>query len=79
VAALERSNALEPFRRDPYAARAPLADKRRARGWRGDAAEAVAEGQEEAVRRLLCWRGGKSGVELFPERLPWEDERPEEK
>ena len=74
MAALERRNALDLFERDPYAVRAPLADKRVARGWRDAGLEAVAEGHDEAVRRLLRWRGGPSGREVFPETLPWEDQ-----
>ena len=73
VAELERSNALDHFERDPYAARPPLADKRAARGWTDGRLEAVAEGQDGVVRRLLRWRGGESGREVFPEKLPWEE------
>jgi hypothetical protein len=73
VAELERRNALDHFERDPYAARAPLADKRAARGWNDARLEAVAEGQDGAVRRLLWWRGGESGREIFSETLPWEE------
>jgi len=73
VADLERRNARDPFRLDPYGVRAPLADKRVARGWHDASLEAVGDGQGQAVRRLLRWRGGVSGWAVFPDVLPWEE------
>jgi hypothetical protein len=72
TAELERRTR-EQFALDPYAARAPLAGKRLARRWDAGQLDALAANQPAVVGRLLRWRGGESGRELFPERLPWED------
>lgn len=52
-----------------------LGAKRRKRGWVGDNKEVVVwEGEGEAVRGLLEWKGGEDGSEVFPSTLPWEEE-----
>ncbi|KAL2045142.1 hypothetical protein N7G274_002223 [Stereocaulon virgatum] len=50
-----------------------LGGKRRARGWVEESLRVVGEGVEEGVWRLLGWRGGESGVEVYLGRLPWDE------
>ncbi|KAK3679056.1 hypothetical protein LTR78_001509 [Recurvomyces mirabilis] len=66
----EYENAYGLFERDLYGIREPLAGKRRKRFWKDEVAEGLSG--DEVVKRLLAWRGEESGVEVFPESLPWE-------
>lgn len=56
--------------------RAPLSEKRIARNWNLSALDELSRQNESepAILRLLRWEGGVSGKEIFPERLPWEDD-----
>ncbi|EMC92452.1 hypothetical protein BAUCODRAFT_126433 [Baudoinia panamericana UAMH 10762] len=74
---LERQRAFEPFEADLYGVRAPLADKRRARNWEPRALDSMPT-YDESVWQLLRWTGGLSGNEIFPGRLPWEEEGEQE-
>jgi hypothetical protein len=53
-----------------------LCAKRRKRGWVGDGAVEVWDGEEDGngVRALIRWRGGEDGKQVFPGRLPWEED-----
>lgn len=52
-----------------------LGKKRRMRGWVGEGEGVVVwEGEGEGVRELMGWKGGESGREVFPGRVPWEEE-----
>jgi hypothetical protein len=69
----ERERAYNAFNEDPYGARSPLSQKRRARNWDPNRAHVfLGFGLEPAVLHLLEWMGGVSGWERFPARLPWE-------
>ena len=72
----ERRRGYDPFLKDPYGAGELLASKRIARGWDAGAIEMLSRGLEGEVKRLLEWKGGASGNEMFNERLPWECEQP---
>lgn len=68
----EHERAYELFAEDPYGVRSPLADKRKARNWNLDVLEGLAVDDE--VQQLLNWKGGASGKDIFPGKLPWEDD-----
>ena len=56
-----------------------LGAKRRKRGWVEDNKGVVVwKGEGEVVRELLEWKGGEDGREVFPWRLPWEEEQEQE-
>lgn len=70
----EQQNASRLFKQDPYGVHAPLSEKRTKRRWNEQSIKSVVfPGLETVVERLLEWKGGDSGNEIFPERLPWED------
>lgn len=73
VHTLERKNAYDHFLSDPYGIRGPLSSKRTARFWQDWHLNIIGAKQPEVVQRLLHWNGGKSGVEIFNELLPWHD------
>ncbi|KAK0884936.1 hypothetical protein LTR87_001334 [Friedmanniomyces endolithicus] len=68
---MEHERAYEPFVRDPYGVRSPLANKRKARNW--DPAIAGSLAVDASVKQLLEWNGGETGRETFPGSLPWEE------
>ncbi|KAK1075744.1 hypothetical protein LTR74_000152 [Friedmanniomyces endolithicus] len=68
---MEHERAYEPFVRDPYGVRSPLADKRKSRNWNPALAGSLAV--DASVMQLLEWNGGETGRETFPGRLPWEE------
>ncbi|KAK5719043.1 hypothetical protein LTR17_015376 [Elasticomyces elasticus] len=68
---LEHKRAHELFVSDPYGSRPPLSEKRTARKWNSAVIDKLTA--DESVKRLLAWEGGKSGHEVFPGRLPWEE------
>ncbi|KAK5719610.1 hypothetical protein LTR17_015324 [Elasticomyces elasticus] len=68
---LEHKRAHELFVNDPYSSRPPLAEKRRARKWNSAVIDKLTA--DASVKRLLAWEGGKSGHEVFPGTLPWEE------
>lgn len=70
----EDMRAFQPFVKDPYGVQPSLADKRRARNWDFQMVADLAAEVEPEVGELLVWAGGKSGREIFPDKLPWEDE-----
>ncbi len=53
--------------------------KRRKRGWMGDGDIEIWDGEEDGngVRALIRWRGGENGNQVFPGRLPWEEDEGE--
>jgi hypothetical protein len=69
---LEHARAYELFVQDPYGAHSPLSDKRRNRHWRQETADKLTT--DLVVRRLLGWTGGTTQKELFPHRLPWQED-----
>ena len=69
----EREHAYDAFASDPYGVRPPLADKRRARNWKSSVVGGLCADLEPVIRELLLWTGGKTGREIFPGRLPWEE------
>lgn len=81
----EEENGAGPWKRDSYGAGEMLGGKRMRRGWDGGVGVngwvdglvmgAGMENRErdwEGVRGLLEWRGGESGVEIYPGSLPWD-------
>lgn len=69
----ERKNGYVPFEHDPYGVNEPLSGKRERRHWTPGSVEMLAfEGLEPQVERLLRWKGGSTGRDVFPEQLPWE-------
>ncbi|KAK1070853.1 hypothetical protein LTR12_017398 [Friedmanniomyces endolithicus] len=68
---MESERAYEPFPRDAYGVRSPLANKRKARNW--DPAIAGSLAVDASMKQLLEWDGGESGRERFPGRLRWEE------
>jgi hypothetical protein len=70
----ELENAYQLFEQNPYGVNPPLREKREKRRWgKGSIEKVMFPGIEPEVVRLLNWDGGKSGTEIFSERLPWED------
>ena len=69
----ERKGGYGVWQRDLYGVGEVLGAKRVKRGWREDVLGEIWEGVESEVRDLLLWRGGKSGVEVFPGKLPWDE------
>lgn len=69
----ELARGYEPFAKDLYGMSEPLNGKRRARGWTGRKRKALFGDLEGEVQRVMEWKGGKSGTEVFNETLPWED------
>lgn len=64
------------FEQDPYGASEPLAGKRQQRRWDGKAMEGVLgsvldEDVKAQLKKLLEWKGGSSGKEIYPHILPW--------
>lgn len=63
------------FSNDLYGAGETLDTKRITRGWDAGAIETLADGLEDEVKKLLEWKGGASGNEVFQRKLPWELEQ----
>ena len=59
--------AIDLWKADPYGTGRILEGKRRERGWMGQ----VVYAEVEDMQKLLVWRGGESGKELYPGQLPW--------
>lgn len=62
------------FEMDLYGAGEMLDGKRRARNWDPRIGEAAYGGLEPEVAELLNWNGGLTGQDIYPGRLPWEDD-----
>lgn len=62
------------FEKDLYGVREMLDGKRRARNWDPNIAEAVYGSLEPEVTELLNWDGGGTGRDIFPGKLPWEQD-----
>ena len=68
-----------PWQSDLYGTHGDLLKKRLARGWsqnthkhtRQSIDAAWHEADSAYLRRLLDWRGGKRGVDVYPGALPW--------
>jgi hypothetical protein len=81
VAVAERKNGFEPWKADLYGHCQLLASKRAGRDpWKIQEDEHAwidhmvggLERDTDIMSRLLLWRGGQNGNDVFPERLPWE-------
>ncbi|KAK5008880.1 hypothetical protein LTR28_003376 [Elasticomyces elasticus] len=71
----EQTRGYGAFERDLYGAGGVLAAKRKARNWDEEKTfPSLCQGVEGVVQRLLRWTGGSYGNEIFPEKLPWEDD-----
>ena len=57
---------------DLYGVGSVLGEKREKRGWEEDALETVVRGKDGSVDRLLEWKGGVDGREVYTGRLPWD-------
>ena len=64
--------AMREWRGDRYGVGERLGGKRRKRGWRGENEVVLEEGVEEGVRGLVEWRGGVTGMVVYPGELPWD-------
>ena len=62
------------FEKDLYGVHDMLDGKRRARNWDPRVAEAVYGGLEPVVTDLLNWNGSMTGLDIFPGKLPWEED-----
>lgn len=71
----EAERAFQLFVNDPYGVQPSLANKRRARNWDFHMIENLAIELEPEVGELLVWDGGKTGRDIYPRKLPWEDDR----
>lgn len=69
----ERERGYGVWRGDVYGVGEMLGRKRAVRGWIEGMEAVVGVGEGEGVRELLGWRGGESGVEIYPGRLPWDE------
>ena len=75
----DKKNGFTPWQTDLYGTRSDLLLKRMARGWNWDkymhTRQLVelcwAELDAACLRRLLDWRGGPDGREIYPGTLPW--------
>lgn len=63
------------FYDDPYGTGEALNSKRTTRGWDSGVNKQLANGLENEVKRLLEWKAGVNGNEIFGEKLPWESEQ----
>ena len=59
--------AIESWKGDPYGVDKSLEGKRRERGWTGQ----VVYSEVKDVQKLVVWKGGETGTEIYPEQLPW--------
>ena len=57
---------------DLYGVGGALGGKREKRGWESGLLEVVGKGKEQGVGRLLGWRGGVDGMEVFEGELLWD-------
>jgi hypothetical protein len=62
------------FEKDLYGVHDMLDGKRRARNWDPRIAEAVYGNLEPEVTDLLNWNGTMTGLDIFPGKLPWEED-----
>ncbi|KZF19071.1 hypothetical protein L228DRAFT_242102 [Xylona heveae TC161] len=90
LVAAEAKSGFGLWKSDLYGTGKILHEKRVKRAWKaadaygvvqyicGDLSDVQGDTHEKAleasVMHLLRWTGGSSGVEVFPERLPWEDD-----
>lgn len=63
--------AFDSWKEDLYGARPPLSSKRDQRGWQKTSMNALGDGLEEEVKKLLKYDGGENGETLFEGALPW--------
>jgi hypothetical protein len=70
--ASELRNGYGPFEKDLYGRGAFLDAKRRERRWQDETLDELSDGLEDAVQQLLIWDGGRSKIQVFPYKLPWE-------
>jgi hypothetical protein len=70
--ASELRNGYGPFEKDLYGTGSFLGAKRKDRRWEEETLHKLSNGLEEVVQQLLRWDGGESKVEIFPQKLPWE-------
>lgn len=68
----EREKGYGVWEGDLYGAGGVLGGKREKRGWDKGALDVLGKGQEASVVRLLEWRGGVDGKEVYDGRLPWD-------
>lgn len=68
----EKERGWGPFSKDMYGVGPALEGKRMVRGWNWHRVEEVKAGCEKEVERLLRWKGGESGNNIFPGDLPWD-------
>lgn len=65
-----------PWKEDLYGVGKLLGEKRLGRGWKVERVEEILgdfEGKErEMIGRLLEWKGGRDGKEVYPGQLPWD-------
>ncbi|KAK3714486.1 hypothetical protein LTR37_007792 [Vermiconidia calcicola] len=70
----EMERAYGEFQKDYYGVGKALGGKRKARHWKAERAEYAFASLEPSILGLLSWSGGNTGTELFPEKLPWEED-----
>ncbi|KAL9581453.1 MAG: hypothetical protein Q9203_005889 [Teloschistes exilis] len=74
----ERERGYGMWSRDMYGWGEYLRGVRKARGWReeseGKLLSSLKEEVREEVRRFMEWKGGDSGTDLYPGKLPWSPE-----
>jgi hypothetical protein len=76
---LEQQHGYLPFSTDLYGIGPELSMKRQTRRWKPETSISIlSDGLEDVVKRLLQWKGGQTGTEIFPQELPWEREILEE-
>lgn len=69
----EETSGYGVWKGDLYGVGEVLGKKRMQRGWEEGTLDVIGEGLEEGTRKLLHWRGGESGVEVYGGDLPWDD------
>lgn len=63
--------AMREWRADRYGVGEVLGGKRKKRGWKSGDQVVLGEGVEKGVRELVDWRGGETGMEVYPGELLW--------
>lgn len=76
VEQFEHLRAYKAFKEENlYGKAAALAQKQLDRNWDPEALQDLTADLERSVQDLVYWTGGSTGLEIYPQRLPWEQDQ----